>query len=129
MRMSHDVLQFFGVHPSVAESGTVHNEPVGIRVFLGQFLQRYEILLAPVDLAQKQLVERLGMNLPRTIIDLETCQSNQKLETVVLVTKELNISIRAIFPEMVNQTVSKTVVDFFAGKSEAEIEKFIVLSK
>ena len=33
----------------------------------------------------------------------------------------------AIFPEMVNQTVSKTVVDFFAGKSEAEIEKFIAL--
>ena len=31
----------------------------------------------------------------------------------------------AIFPDMVNQTVSKTVVDFFAGKSEAEIEKYI----
>ena len=33
------------------------------------------------------------------------------------------------FPEMVNQTVSKTVVDFFAGKSEAEIEKYIALCK
>lgn len=74
-------------------------------------------------LTQKQLAERLGMN-PRTIIDLETCQSNPKFETVVLVAKELNISVdAAIFPEMVNQTVSKTVVDFFAGKSEAEIEK------
>lgn len=73
-------------------------------------------------LTQKQLAERLGMN-PRTIIDLETCQSNPKFETVVLVAKELNISVdAAIFPEMVNQTVSKTVVDFFAGKSEAEIE-------
>lgn len=30
---------------------------------------------------------------------------------------------------MVNQTVSKTVVDFFAGKSEAEIEKYIALCK
>lgn len=69
-------------------------------------------------LTQKQLAERLGMN-PRTIIDLETCQSNPKFETVVLVAKELNISVdAAIFPEMVNQTVSKTVVDFFAGKSE-----------
>ena len=78
-------------------------------------------------LTQKQLAERLGMN-PRTIIDLETCQSNPKFETVVLVAKELNISVdAAIFPEMVNQTVSKTVVDFFAGKSEAEIEKFIAL--
>ena len=46
------------------------------------------------------------------------------------VAKELNISVdAAIFPEMVNQTVSKTVVDFFAGKSEAEIEKFIALCK
>ena len=68
-------------------------------------------------LTQKQLAERLGMN-PRTIIDL------------VLVAKELNISVdAAIFPEMINQTVSKTVVDFFAGKSEAEIEKFIALCK
>ena len=65
-------------------------------------------------LTQKQLAERLGMN-PRTIIDLETCQSNPKFETVVLVAKELNISVdAAIFPEMVNQTVSKTVLDFFA---------------
>ena len=49
---------------------------------------------------------------------------------MVLVAKELNISVdAAIFPEMVNQTVSKTVVDFFAGKSEAEIEKFIALCK
>lgn len=39
-------------------------------------------------LTQKQLAERLGMN-PRTIIDLETCQSNPKFETVVLVAKEL----------------------------------------
>ena len=67
---------------------------------------------------------------PRTIIDLETCQSNPKFETVVLVAKELNISVdAAIFPDMVNQTVSKTVVDFFAGKSEAEIEKYIALCK
>ena len=57
-------------------------------------------------LTQKQLAERLGMN-PRTIIDLETCQSNPKFD----------------------QTVSKTVVDFFAGKSEAEIEKYIALCK
>ena len=78
-------------------------------------------------LTQKQLAERLGMN-PRTIIDLETCQSNPKFETVVLVAKELNISVdAAIFPEMVNQTVSKTVVDFFAGKSEAEIEIYCAL--
>ena len=80
-------------------------------------------------LTQRQLAERLGMN-PRTIIDLETGKSNLKFEMVVLVAKELNISVdAAIFPKMVNQTVSKTVADFFAGKSEAEIEKYIALCK
>ena len=67
---------------------------------------------------------------PRTIIDLENCQSNPKFETVVFIAKELNISVdAAIFPEMVNKTVSKTVVDFFTGKSEAEIEKYIALCR
>ena len=67
---------------------------------------------------------------PRTIIDLKTGKSNPKFETVVLVAKELNISVdAAIFPKMVNQTVSKTVADFFAGKSEAEIENYIALCK
>ena len=80
-------------------------------------------------LTQRKLAERLNMN-ARTIIDLETCQSNPKFETVALVAQELNISVdAAIFPDMVNQTVSKTVVDFFAGKSEAEIEKYIALCK
>lgn len=80
-------------------------------------------------LTQRKLAERLNMN-ARTIIDLETCQSNPKFETVALVAKELNISVdAAIFPDMVNQTVSKTVVDFFAGKSGAEIEKYIALCK
>lgn len=80
-------------------------------------------------LTQKQLAERLSMN-PRTIIDLETGKSNPKFETVVLVAKELNISLDAtIFPDMVNKTVSKAVADFFAGKSEAEIQKYIALCK
>lgn len=79
-------------------------------------------------LTQRKLAERLNMN-ARTIIDLETCQSNPKFETVALVAKELNISVDAAMVGMVNQTVSKTVVDFFAGKSEAEIEKYIALCK
>lgn len=80
-------------------------------------------------LTQRQLAERLHMS-PRTIIDLETCQSNPRFETVALIAKELNISIdAAIFPDMVNGTVSKTVVDFFVGKSEAEIGKYIALCK
>ena len=57
-------------------------------------------------------------------------RKRRHLTQKLLVAKELNISVdAAIFPEMVKQTVSKTVVDFFAGKSEAEIEKYIALCK
>ena len=67
---------------------------------------------------------------PCTIIALETCQRNLKFETVILVAKELNIGVdTAIFLEMVNKEISKTVVDFFARKSEAEIEKNIAICK
>ena len=80
-------------------------------------------------LTQKALAERLHMSV-RTIIEIEKCKSNPKFETVALLAKELNISLdAAIFPDMVTGTVSKTVVDFFAGKSEAEIQKYIALCK
>lgn len=76
---------------------------------------------------QRQLAERLHMSI-RTILDLENGVSNPKFETVVLIARELNISIDAIlFPNLPIGTVSKTVVDFFAGKSEAEIQKYISL--
>ena len=40
----------------------------------------------------------------------------------------MNISLDAIvFPDTATATVSKTVTDFFAGKSEAEIQKYISL--
>lgn len=68
-------------------------------------------------LTQKALAERLHMSV-RTIIEIEKCKSNPKFETVALLAKELNISLdAAIFPDMVTGTVSKTVVDFFAGKA------------
>lgn len=64
----------------------------------------------------------------RTVQDLENGIINPKAETILLIAKELNISIDTIlFPELSTGTVSKTVVDFFAGKSEAEIQKFISL--
>ena len=79
-------------------------------------------------MTQKALAERLHMSV-RTIIEIEKCKSNPKFETEVLA-KELNISLdAAIFPDMVTGTVSKTVIDFFAGKSEAEIQKYIALCK
>ena len=76
---------------------------------------------------QRQLAERLHMSI-RTILDLENGVSNPKFETAVLIAKELNISIDAIlFPKLSTSTVSKTIVDFFAGKTEAEIQKYISL--
>lgn len=76
---------------------------------------------------QRQLAERLHMSI-RTILDLENGVSNPKFETTVLIARELNISIDAIlFPNLPIGTVSKTVVDFFAGKSEAEVQKYISL--
>lgn len=80
-------------------------------------------------LTQRDLAERLHMSV-RTIIEIETCKSNPKFETVALLAKELNISLdAAVFPHMVSGAVSKTVVDFFAGKSEAEIQKYIALCR
>ena len=65
-----------------------------------------------------------------TISEIEQGKINPKFETVALLAKELNISLdAAIFPDMVTRTVSKTVIDFFAGKSEAEIQKYIALCK
>lgn len=80
-------------------------------------------------LTQKELAEQLHMN-SRTIIELKGCKSNPRFETVALIAKELNISSDAIiFPEMVSDTISKTVANFFIGKSETEIQKYIALCK
>ena len=80
-----------------------------------------------VGYTQRQLAEKLHMSI-RTIQDLVNGISNPKAETVFLIAKELNISIDAIlFPELSTSTVSKTVVDFFAGKTESEIQKYISL--
>ncbi len=76
---------------------------------------------------QRQLAEKLHMSI-RTILDLENGVSNPKFETVLLIAKELNISIDAIlFPELSTSTVSKAVIDFFAGKTETDIQKYILL--
>ena len=64
----------------------------------------------------------------RTIIEIELVRSNPRFETVALLSKELNISLDAIvFPDTATATVSKNVTNFFTGKSEAEIQKYITL--
>lgn len=79
------------------------------------------------DLTQRELADKLGMSV-RTIIQAEQGHSNPKFETVVLLAKELNISLDAIvFPDITTVPISKSVADFFAGKNETEIQKYIRL--
>ena len=78
-------------------------------------------------LTQRALAERLNMSV-RTIIEIERCRSSPKVETVMLLAQELNVSLDAIvFQNMSTSNVSKSVIDFFAGKSESEIQKYIAL--
>ena len=45
-----------------------------------------------------------------------------------MLAKELNISLDAVvFQNIQTDGVSKSVIDFFAGKSEEEIQKYIAL--
>lgn len=82
-----------------------------------------------IGISQKDLAHKLNM-CERTIIDLENCKSNPKCETVFLIARELNISLDAIlFPDLTTRSVSKSVIDFFEGKSESEIQNYISLCR
>ena len=64
----------------------------------------------------------------RTIIELELGRSSPRFETVATIAKELDISLDAVvFQDSKTGRVSKSVVDFFADKSEDEIQKYIAL--
>lgn len=79
------------------------------------------------NLTQRELADKLHMSV-RTIIEAEQGRSNPKFETVALIAKELNVSLDAIvFPDSSATSVSKSVIDFFSGKSETEIQKYITL--
>lgn len=81
-------------------------------------------------LTQKTLAEKLGMS-HRTVMQAEICRSNPKFETVILLARELNISIDAlVFPETTSpNSVPKCVYDFFKGKTDSEAQKLIELCK
>lgn len=85
-----------------------------------------------IGYTQRQLADKLHMSI-RTIQDLEHGISNPKAETILLIARELDISIDAIlidailFPNIVRGHISKTAMDFFAGKSEAEVQKYVSL--
>jgi len=79
------------------------------------------------NLTQRALAEKLNMSV-RTIIEIERCKSSPKFETVALLAKELNISLDVlVFQNTATDIPSKTVTDFFSGKSEIEIQKYVAL--
>lgn len=79
------------------------------------------------NLTQRQLADNLHMSV-RTIIELERCKSSPRFETVATIAKELDISLDAVvFQDSKTGRISKSVVDFFADKSEDEIQKYIAL--
>ena len=79
------------------------------------------------NLTQRGLADKLHMSV-RTIIEIERCKSSPRFETVATLARELNISLDAVvFQNIKSDAVSKSVIDFFAGKSEDEIQKYITL--
>lgn len=79
------------------------------------------------NLTQRQLADKLHMSV-RTIIELEGCKSSPRFETVATIARELNISLDAVvFQNIKTEGISKSVTDFFSGKSEEEIQKYIAL--
>lgn len=77
---------------------------------------------------QIELAEKLNM-CSRTIIEIENRKSNPRFETVALIAKEMNISLDGIvFYDELPREIPKCVIDFFAGKSEAEAQKYIDLA-
>lgn len=93
---------------------------------LDEFGNQLRVLREKRGLTQKQLAEHMGMS-TRTILQAETHQSNPKFETVILLAKEMNISLDAlIFPETASpNSVPKCVFDFFQNKSEEEARRLI----
>lgn len=78
-------------------------------------------------LTQQKLADKLHMNV-RTIIEIEHSHSNPRFETVALLARELNLSLDAVlFPETTTSRISKSVIDFFSGKTEKDIQKYLAL--
>ena len=80
-------------------------------------------------MTQKELADLLHLS-ERTIMDVELGRTNSRLETIAIIAKGLNISLDAImFPDAPKDSVPKNVMDFFIGKSESEVQKYISICK
>lgn len=76
-------------------------------------------------LTRKQLAELLHLS-ERTLMNVELARTNSRLETVAIIAQRLDISLDAIVsPDTQREYLPKSVSDFFAGKSEGEIQKYI----
>lgn len=77
-------------------------------------------------LSQRELAAKLNMN-TRTIMDLEICRSNPKVETFFLIAEALHISLDALIFTGTAQpnAVSVEVLDFFSDKSREESASYI----
>ena len=76
---------------------------------------------------QRNLADRLHVSL-RTIMDIENGHTVPRLDTVIAICLELDISLDAVlFPDAAASIYSKTASDFLVGKSELEIQKCISL--
>ena len=87
--------------------------------FLDLFAQKLREKREQKKITQRELAERLK---------IEKCKSNPKFETVALISEEMDISLDGIvFHDRAPQTVAKCVLDYFAGKSEEESQRYIAL--
>ena len=78
-------------------------------------------------MTQRQLADKLHLSL-RTIMDIENGHTVPRLDTVICICLELDISLDSIlYPNLSANSISKTASDFFSGKSEQEVQKFIAL--
>lgn len=76
---------------------------------------------------QRMLADRLHVSL-RTIMDIENGHTVPRLDTVIAICLELDISFDAIlYPNAAASVQSKSASDFLEGKSEQEIQKYISL--
>ncbi len=82
-----------------------------------------------MKVTQRDLADKLGM-CNRTIMEIEGCKSSPRFETVALIAREMNISLDSVvFHDTPPQEIPKCVSDYFAGKSEAEAQRYIALCR
>lgn len=82
------------------------------------------------DQTQRELAVKLGMSY-RTVLQAETGQSVPRFDTVIILAKDLDISLDAlVFPETASpNVVPKCVYDFFHGMPAEEAQRYIDLCK